>query len=130
MKPRQRHHISTGWKWRLANSNGNNTADNIKMLQQWTPVKAFPSVIHSELLDRKIIPDFKVGENERKIQWVGEADWAYSSTFTSPEELGSSSGLRSCLTGNNRHYGGGPVCLCEGEVNEVVLQGRGCELAD
>jgi beta-mannosidase len=81
------HEISNGWKWRLANSNGNSQAEGISSLKQWTPVRAFPSVIHSELLANKIIPDLKVGENERLVQWVGHVDWAYSTSFPTPGNL-------------------------------------------
>lgn len=81
------HDLSNGWKWKLANSNGNLHAERISSLKHWTPVNAFPSVIHSELLANKIIPDFKLGENERQVQWVGHADWAYSTSFPTPGNI-------------------------------------------
>ena len=91
MASRQQHDVSTGWKWRLANSNGDKTADDIQSLQEWSDAKSFPSVIHSELLAKGVIPDYKVGENERQIQWVGVADWAYSTSFGTPATLDASS---------------------------------------
>lgn len=83
-----RNEISNGWRWRLAGSNGNSKAEAIPDLKEWHAVRAFPSVIHSELLANHIIPDFKVGENERLVQWVGYADWAYSTSFPTPQDIG------------------------------------------
>lgn len=37
-----------------------------------------------ELLANGTIPDYNVGENERLIQWVGEADWIYCTSFPTP----------------------------------------------
>ncbi|EXJ81605.1 hypothetical protein A1O1_07670 [Capronia coronata CBS 617.96] len=83
MAIKQRQDLNTGWKWRLANANGEAKAD--ESLKSWTPVQSFPSVIQMELLAHKIIPDPNVGENERQIQWAGRADWEYSCTFPTPE---------------------------------------------
>jgi beta-mannosidase len=69
------------WRWRMINSNGVAEAEGMPGLKEWTPVSAFPSVIQMELIDKKIIPDPQVGENERLIQWVGEVDWEYECLF-------------------------------------------------
>ena len=53
-------------------------------LGDWSAVSSFPSVIHMELLAKGIIQNPNVGENERSVQWVGEADWDYQTTFRSP----------------------------------------------
>jgi len=83
----------------LADSNGNPQAESIPGLKQWTQVKAWPSVIHSELLANKIIPDFKLGENERQVQWVGHVDWAYSLSFPSEKQVESCSSVELLLEG-------------------------------
>ncbi|KAK5044361.1 hypothetical protein LTR84_011311 [Exophiala bonariae] len=90
---RTRNEISNGWKWRLADANGNSQAEGLPELKEWHAVQAFPSVIHSELLANDIIPDFRSGENERLIQWVGHADWAYSTSFSTPKDLDSDSSV-------------------------------------
>lgn len=90
---RRRNEISKGWKWRLADANGNSKAEAIPQLKEWHTVQAFPSVIHSELLANNFIPDFRIGENERLMQWVGHVDWAYSTSFPSPEDLDSGSSV-------------------------------------
>ena len=70
----------------MANSNGNAKAESLSALQAWTPVTAFPSVIHMELLASKLIPDYNVGENERQMQWAGEVDWEYQAVFPTPAD--------------------------------------------
>ena len=90
MATKHRHELSTGWKWLLADSNGVPQAENHPALKDWTSVTAFPSVIQMELLEHGIIANPDIGENERLIQWVGHADWAYMTSFPSPSGLGSS----------------------------------------
>ena len=80
--------LSTGWQWRMADANGNQTADNQAALKEWSPASSFPSVIHMELLSRKLIPNPNIGENERLIQWVGEPDWEYACSFMTPDGTG------------------------------------------
>jgi beta-mannosidase len=47
-----------------------------------------PGCVHTDLLAAGLIPDPFVGDNERRVQWVGERDWEYRRTFTvSPEVL-------------------------------------------
>ena len=76
--------LSSGWRWRLSNARGNATAGGLSSLKDWNPVAAFPSVIHKELLEKKLIPNPDIGENERLVQWVGEVDWEYSCSFPTP----------------------------------------------
>jgi beta-mannosidase len=87
--PRERLTLSSGWQWRLANSNSSSKADSIPEIKKWTPASTFPSVIQLELLHAKLLPDPNVGENERLIQWVGEADWEYSCAFPTPDSAAS-----------------------------------------
>ncbi|KAK5189616.1 hypothetical protein LTR99_006149 [Exophiala xenobiotica] len=85
MSAKQRHYLNTGWKWRLANSNGASIPAEASSIKEWNPVKRFPSVIQMELLDNKLIPNPNIGLNERVIQWAGEVDWEYATTFLTPE---------------------------------------------
>lgn len=43
--------------------------------------------IHVDLLHNKAIPDPFIDMNEKDVQWVGEREWEYQSTFTLPKEL-------------------------------------------
>ena len=87
METLQRNTLDKNWRWRLTDANGNRKAGECRRLEQWTPVAAFPSVIQMELLANDIIPDYNIGENERLIQWAGEADWTYCTTFPTPTTL-------------------------------------------
>ncbi|KAG6900940.1 hypothetical protein C0993_004377 [Termitomyces sp. T159_Od127] len=53
---------------------------------EWLPTSGFPTTVHVELLKLKRIPDPFIGLNEWDVQWVGESDWAFKSTFTVTEE--------------------------------------------
>lgn len=46
-----------------------------------------PGCVHTDLLAGKRIPDPFVGENELKLQWIGQADWEYRREFTLPAAL-------------------------------------------
>jgi beta-mannosidase len=51
---------------------------------KYLPVGQFPTNVHLDLLAHKLIPDPFIGKNELDVQWVGEAVWAYKTTFPSP----------------------------------------------
>ncbi|CAD6580493.1 MAG: hypothetical protein CYPHOPRED_001232 [Cyphobasidiales sp. Tagirdzhanova-0007] len=55
-----------------------------KTLENWLPVSAMPSNIHAELLHHGIIKDPSLGLNEDDVQWVGEVDWLYRCSFSTP----------------------------------------------
>lgn len=46
-----------------------------------------PGGVHTDLMASGVIPDPFVGDTELAVQWVAEADWSYSRTFTVPEGL-------------------------------------------
>jgi len=81
----RKQHYLTAWEWRAGDTNGISQADSLK---EWKAVASFPSVVQMELAAHKLIPDYKIGENERAIQWVGEVDWEYRTSFTTPEVQG------------------------------------------
>ncbi len=54
--------------------------------EDWTPA-AVPGCIHTDLMDNKTIPDPFFGDNENKLQWIGESDWDYRTTFDVAEML-------------------------------------------
>ncbi|KAF8812399.1 glycoside hydrolase family 2 protein [Phlegmacium glaucopus] len=53
---------------------------------EWLPVSSFPTTVHVELLKLKKIPDPFVGLHEWDVQWVGEAEWAFKTTFNVTEK--------------------------------------------
>ena len=52
---------------------------------KYLPVAQFPTNVHLDLMYHGLIPDPFMGKNERDVQWVGERDWIYKTTFPSPE---------------------------------------------
>jgi beta-mannosidase len=46
-----------------------------------------PGTVHQDLLAANVIPDPYWGMNEKQVQWVGEVDWLYRTTFTVTEAM-------------------------------------------
>lgn len=53
---------------------------------EWLPCEEFPTSVHVELLKRKAIPDPFIGLHEWDVQWIGEAEWAFKTTFHIADE--------------------------------------------
>jgi beta-mannosidase len=53
---------------------------------EWLPATV-PGGAHTDLLALGRIPDPFVGDNERRVQWVAEADWEYRTQFAVAPEL-------------------------------------------
>jgi beta-mannosidase len=53
----------------------------------WLAVAQFPTNIHLDLLHHKKIPDPFWGQNESKVQWVGEKVWLYRTEFDGPATI-------------------------------------------
>jgi beta-mannosidase len=63
----------SGWRWRQfgkANEDWHQCAHDKPTTE-----------IFTDLIDAKVIPDPFIDENERHVQWVGEADWEYACDF-------------------------------------------------
>ena len=54
--------------------------------EAWLPATV-PGGAHTDLLALGRIPDPFVGDNERRVQWVAEADWEYRCQFAVTPEL-------------------------------------------
>jgi beta-mannosidase len=54
--------------------------------EEWLPATV-PGGVHTDLLALGRIPDPFVGDNERRVQWVAEADWEYRCRFPVASEL-------------------------------------------
>ncbi len=54
--------------------------------QEWLPAN-IPGGVHTDLLALGRIPDPFVGDNEKRVQWVAEADWEYHTRFTASPDL-------------------------------------------
>ena len=69
-----RYEISNGWMFREAAKD------------QFHPAQV-PGCVHTDLLRNQLIPDPFFGTNERELQWIGECDWIYETTFDLPADL-------------------------------------------
>ena len=54
--------------------------------EEWLPARV-PGGVHTDLLALGRIPDPFVGDNEKRVQWVAEADWEYRRRFVAAPEL-------------------------------------------
>lgn len=61
--------LHEGWKYRQAR------------LTNWYPATV-PGVVHTDLLQNKIIEDPFFRLNERGLQWIDKEDWVYETCFT------------------------------------------------
>ena len=66
--------ISGAWEFRQAGT------------EEWLPA-AVPGGVHTDLMALGRIPDPFVGDNEKRVMWVAEADWEYRRTFSPPADL-------------------------------------------
>ena len=60
--------LNGNWKFRRAGT------------KEWMPAKV-PGVVHLDLLRNNVIPDPFMGDNETKLQWIGDVGWEYVKTF-------------------------------------------------
>ena len=54
--------------------------------EEWLPATV-PGGVHTDLLALGRIPDPFVGDNEKRVGWVAEADWEYRYQFTATPEI-------------------------------------------
>ncbi len=66
--------INNNWQF---NQNGDD---------KWYPALV-PGQIHTDLLENKLIDDPYFGINEQNLQWIGEKNWNYKTTFNVSEEI-------------------------------------------
>jgi beta-mannosidase len=54
--------------------------------EEWLPASV-PGSVHTDLIASGLIPDPFVGDNEKRVQWVAEADWEYRCQFSPDPEI-------------------------------------------
>ncbi|KAB5549707.1 family 2 glycosyl hydrolase [Coniochaeta sp. 2T2.1] len=72
MAPHEVIPIDKNWEFRQAG----------KEDSKFLPVGQFPTNVHLDLLHHGLIPDPFIGKNELDVQWIGEAQWVYRTTFS------------------------------------------------
>ena len=66
--------LSGQWTFRQHNTN------------EWMPATV-PGGVHTDLLALGKIPDPFVADNEKQVQWIGDTDWEYRTTFNASSEI-------------------------------------------
>ncbi len=66
--------LSQNWEFKQANTD------------IWRPATV-PGVVHTDLIDNKIIEDPFFRLNERDIQWIDKEDWIYKTVFDTDAEM-------------------------------------------
>ncbi|KAH6633962.1 glycoside hydrolase family 2 protein [Chaetomium sp. MPI-SDFR-AT-0129] len=76
MAPRVVIPLDQNWEFKQADNQG----------ARFLPVSQFPTNVHLDLQHHGLIPDPYIGKNELAVQWVGEAQWTYRTSFTVPAQ--------------------------------------------
>ncbi|MCC7206299.1 MAG: glycoside hydrolase family 2 protein, partial [Anaerolineae bacterium] len=71
--------IHAGWRFKQRDP-ARRIEDDFQSGTGWRPASV-PGTVHQDLMAAGLIPDPFAGLNERAVQWVGEADWLYRTTF-------------------------------------------------
>ncbi len=76
-------HLTEGWEFRWAGeaTGPGVPGDLLDTLSTWLPATA-PGTVHTDLLAQGLIPDPFFRNGELRVQWVGEEDWLYRTSFT------------------------------------------------
>lgn len=77
--------LHTGWEMKERNPRSA-PHDDFSSREGWFAATV-PGTVHTDLLAAGQIPDPFVGLNEPAVQWVGERDWLYRSTFMVDADL-------------------------------------------
>ena len=77
--------LAENWEWRQR-PKGVTELDALAVADGWTRTSV-PTEVFRDLLEAEKIKDPHVDLNEKEVQWVGEVDWMYRTTFALDNEL-------------------------------------------
>ncbi len=89
----QRIALSSGWHFKQASD----------PKSEFLPTGQFPTVVHLDLMHHGLIPDPFVDTNYTKIQWIGEEEWLYQTTFHAPAKASASTRYELVFEGLDTH---------------------------
>ena len=69
------------WKFKIASS-----SKEYRKYRKWMDCNV-PGTVHTDLLNLGLIEDPFYEDNENRLQWVGEQDWVYKTSFDSPKNF-------------------------------------------
>ncbi len=77
--------LETGWEFKRTDAAfGPHVPQNLRdTLRAWLPA-GVPGTVHTDLLANGLIPDPFWRDSELSLQWIGEEDWSYRTTFPVP----------------------------------------------
>src|ERR1035437_2999587 len=76
--------LHDNWEFSL-NKKSRPPVDNIKPGACYKAI--VPGTIHTDLINNKLIPDPFYSDNEKRLQWIGEMDWDYRTSFDSHKSI-------------------------------------------
>lgn len=78
---RNRFLLNHNWSFKLSSSSDDILESPLKELSEnWLPA-TLPGTVHTDLLDKNIIPDPFYSDNENKLKWIDNHDWEYRTSF-------------------------------------------------
>ncbi|MBS2210997.1 glycoside hydrolase family 2 protein [Carboxylicivirga mesophila] len=69
---------------------------------QFLPAKV-PGSVHMDLFDNGLIPEPYYRNDEKELQWIGERDWVYKTSFDVDKELLNNQSVVLCFDGLDTH---------------------------
>jgi beta-mannosidase len=82
-----KYYLHDNWKFSVLNKDDlNKTPKGTLKYGQWLKASV-PGTIHTDLLAERLIPEPFYSDNEDKLQWVGQIDWAYKTAFDIPKDF-------------------------------------------
>lgn len=79
--------LNTKWQFKLSNKNSLAKDGGITVKPGRWFNGSVPGTIHTDLLNLKLIDQPFYSDNEKRLQWIGECDWTYKTSFDYPKEF-------------------------------------------
>ncbi len=83
----EKYFLHDNWKFKLfRKEDALKVPDKILKFSKWLNAEA-PGTVQTDLLKNKLISDPFYSDNELKLQWIGELDWIYQTSFSLPKNI-------------------------------------------
>ncbi len=81
-------YINHNWQFKLGPKKNIDGVDKkaSKKIRKWNKAEV-PGTIHTDLFNIGLIPEPFYSDNENDLQWIGDSDWIYKTTFNLPENF-------------------------------------------
>ncbi|MCL5029643.1 MAG: hypothetical protein M1480_11590 [Bacteroidetes bacterium] len=79
--------LHDNWKFKLfKKEDASKVPNKILKFSKWLKAEV-PGTVQTDLLKAELIPDPFYSDNEIKLQWIGELDWHYQTSFNLPKNF-------------------------------------------